>query len=104
MTKRLPGLPAADLATCAAGIAERLFCGVFPEGFSWADRAKQEHGDYKKVAFLSFRDLKFTVCDPASPLLATVKREAAKLQARRGERFETSASGQGVTLGYGLPL
>ncbi len=102
MTNELASL-STDNLIAGAGIAGRLFCGVFPEGFSWADRAKQERGDYKKVAFLSFRDLKFTVYDPKSPLLETVKREAAKLQARRGERFETSASGQGVTLGYGLP-
>jgi len=84
-------------------VRERLFCGIFPEGFSWADREVEEHGDYKKIAFLGFRDLKLTVYDPASPLLETVQAEAAKLQARRGERYRTSASGQYVILGYGLP-
>jgi len=80
-------------------LAERLFVGVFPEGIVYADRAKEEHGDYKKIAFLPFRTLRLDVYAPKSPLLPLIRQDAARMQARRGQQFEVSASGQTVTLG-----
>ena len=84
-----------------APLADRLFVGVYPTGISYADRSREEHGDYAKVAHLSFQTLELTVYKPKSPLLSMIRKHAAKIIARRGERFETSASGQYVILGGG---
>ncbi len=73
--------------------------GVYPTGIVYADRAREEHGDYARVAFLPFRTLVLEVDKPRSPLLPLVRKDAAKIAALRGERFETSASGQYVILG-----
>lgn len=83
--------------------SENLFSGVFPTGISYADRSREEHGDYKKIAFLSFSDLRLEIYAPRSSLLPEIKRRAEALQAKRGEQFQTSTSGQTVTLGYALP-
>ncbi len=80
-------------------LLDRLSVGVYPTGISYADRAREEHGDYAKVAHLSFRTLELEVYKPKSPLLPLIRKDAAKIIARRGERFETSASGQYVILG-----
>lgn len=85
-------------------LKSRLFAGVFPAGISWADKAHEENGDYKRVAFLSYETLKLDVHNPRSPLLPMVREEAAKIQARRGEHFQVSTCGQTVLLGGPLPL
>lgn len=78
---------------------QRLFCGVFPTGWSWCDRAIEEHGDYVTVAYMSFRTLELEIRKPKSPLLPLVKASAARLQAMRGQEYQVSTSGQTVTLG-----
>lgn len=79
-----------------------LFSGVYPTGIMYADRCREVHGDYKRVAFLFFDTLEFRIDDPDSPLLALAKKDAARIIARRGEQYRTSGSGQTVTLGYAL--
>jgi hypothetical protein len=80
-----------------------LFIGTFPAGISYADRAVEEHGDYKAVAFLSYETLELEVRAKRSPLLALVREHAKTIQARRGEQYQVSASGQTVLLGGPLP-
>lgn len=82
-------------------LADRLFVGVYPAGISYADRSREEHGDYAKVAFLSFRTLELEVYKPKSPLLALIRKDATKIAARRGEKYQVSSSGQYVILGGG---
>jgi hypothetical protein len=79
--------------------AERLFIGVSATGLSYADRSREEHGDYKKVAFLPFSTLQLKVYDTKSPLLASVRADAARMQTRRGEQYVVSGTGQTVLLG-----
>lgn len=79
--------------------ADHLFVGVFPAGISYADRSREEHGDYMKVAFLPFDSLELVVYKPKSPLLALIRADAAKIAARRGESYQVSSSGQTVRLG-----
>jgi hypothetical protein len=78
----------------------RLFACVYSTGIAYSDRTKEEHGDYKKVAFLSFKTL---ILEPAKgankELLAAAVLDAKKIQARKGENFQISSSGQYVTLG-----
>lgn len=79
----------------------RLFVGIFPGGIVYADRAVEQHGDYKRLAFLSFRTLEVDwsskTIEPS--LRAAIEKDVAAMQARRGERFEVSACGQYVVLG-----
>lgn len=82
---------------------ERLFIGVFPAGLVYADRHRQEHGDYVKLAFLSYLTLRltFTPAGSAAPraLYDEIKAHALTMQRRRGEQFQVCATGQTVLLG-----
>jgi hypothetical protein len=79
----------------------RLFVGIFPAGIVYADREVQEHGDYKRLAFLPYRTLEVEwsskTVEPS--LRAAIEKDVAAMQARRGQRFEVSACGQYVVLG-----
>lgn len=79
---------------------DRILCGIFPCGVTWADRAREEHGDYKRLAFLPYCELVLKV-EPDCPadLREQIEKHAAEIIARRGERFAVSATGQCVTLG-----
>lgn len=92
-----------DTKRSALTLTERLFIGVYPAGLVYADRAIEEHGDYAKVAFLSYASLELTVYRDRSPLLPLVREDAARMQARRGEEFQVSTAGQTVRLGHALP-
>jgi hypothetical protein len=75
------------------GIEGRLFIGTFPTGIVYADRQKEEHGDYQLVAFLPYGSL-------ANKRLAESAAEhAATIQARKGQRFQISTCGQTIVLG-----
>lgn len=82
---------------------EKLFSGIFSTGIGYADRTREEHGDYKKLAFLSFRtlELEFYGRVPAD-LKELILKDAGAIQARKGEQYQVSSSGQRITLGYGL--
>ena len=75
---------------------DRLFVGVFPAGLVYADRRR----NYETVAFLSYATLQLHWrAEVDDELKAEIERSAARLQARRGEQFEVSATGQTVMLG-----
>lgn len=86
--------------TVAEVVAERLFIGVYPAGIVYADRKREERGDYKRLGFLPYRSLEIQI-DPNCPscLRTLVEAHAATIQARRGQRFEVSTCGQHVILG-----
>jgi hypothetical protein len=93
-----PATPLDDIEIPAED--DRLFIGVFPCGISYADRKVEEHGDYKRLAFLSYSRLElewFKGC-PES-LRGQIIADAAKIQARRGEDFQISTVGQTIRLG-----
>ncbi|WP_321943690.1 hypothetical protein [Paraburkholderia tropica] len=81
----------------------RLFAGVSPTGILYADRHREEHGDYAHLAFLCFAKLELQL-EPGCPreLQATIAGHAAQIQARRGEAYRISSTGQTVTLGHAL--
>lgn len=82
----------------------RLFIGVFPCGLSYADRWTEQHGDYKRLAFLPYSTLVLQVEPDCPPDLRTeIETDAATIIARRGQPFQVSACGQTVTLGHALP-
>jgi len=72
-----------------------------PTGFWWTDTSREEHGDYAKLAFLPFSTLNLEVF-PGCPeaLREVIEKEAAGLQAKVGEEYQISGSGQMITLGY----
>jgi hypothetical protein len=78
---------------------ERLFIGLFPGGIVYADRAIEQHGDYKKVAFMAYSSLEFEVYAPRSPLLELARKHATEIQAKRGQQLVVSGCGQTVLLG-----
>ena len=79
----------------------RIFCCVLSGGISWSDRAVERHGDYKPLAFLEFRSLALrTELDCPAAFRAEIEHDAAWFQARRGEQYQTTTSGQTVTLGH----
>lgn len=82
---------------------DRLFAGVFPTGISYADKGREEHGDYARLAFLSFDtlDLKFEANCPA-PFRDLITDDAASIQAKRGQDFQVSTAGQTILLGPAL--
>lgn len=80
---------------------ERLFCGVFITGIGWADRSRERHGDYAKLAFMSFATLEVHIeSDCPKELSVPIEAAVKEFQARRGQEFQTSGSGQTITLGY----
>lgn len=79
---------------------ERLFIGSYSTGVVYADRGREVHGDYARLAFLAFRSLKLEI-EPNCPrgLRDQIVTHAASIQSRRGEQYPVSTSGQSVTLG-----
>lgn len=92
----LPGLNEAPKS-------DRLFIGIYPTGIVYADKSREEHGDYARCAFLSFATLTLHF-EPGctGDLKAEIEKDAAAIQARRGEEFQIDASGRTVTLGYAI--
>jgi hypothetical protein len=79
---------------------DRLFIGVFPCGISYADRKVEEHGDYKRLAFLPYSSLGLEwFKDCPESLRGRIIADASKIQARRGEDFQISAVGQTIKAG-----
>jgi hypothetical protein len=82
-------------------MAERLFCGKYPCGLVYADRGREEHGDYLRLAFLSYETLELRWSEVSMPeeLRQRITESAAEVQARRGEHYQITTSGQTVLLG-----
>lgn len=82
---------------------ENLFICHMPTGLAYCDRSREEHGDYKRIAFLYWMDLQFVPAkDARGDLLDRAREHAAGIQAMKGHKMQVSASGQTVTLGWGL--
>ena len=83
--------------------ADDLFTGVYSTGISYADRSRERHGDYLKLAFLPYDTLELTWYEPETKVPAAlrtaIRADAHRMAAKRGQAFQTSTSGQIVTLG-----
>jgi hypothetical protein len=81
----------------------RIFTGIFPGGIVYADRDVEEHGDFKKLAFLPYDTLQLDIkADCPGELISEIVRSAAAVQAKRGEEFRISETGQSIVLGKSL--
>ncbi len=84
---------------------DRLFIGVFPAGLTYCDRRRAARGDYLRLAFLPYSTLNLEwaggkgVFGVPDDLRQRIETHAAGMAARRGQRFQTAASGQTVLLG-----
>lgn len=82
---------------------ERIFVAIFSTGISYADRLREEHGDWKRLAHLFFSDLHAEIAKDCPPeLRKQIEANMATYQARKGEKFQISTSGQTITLGYAI--
>lgn len=79
-------------------MSDRLFIGAYPCGLVYADREREQHGDYKRLAFLSYASLELDLeKDCPADLAEQITKDAAIMQAKRGERFQIA--NQSVVLG-----
>jgi hypothetical protein len=80
--------------------SDPLFIGLFPGGVSYANRNVEEHGDFKRLAFLPYDTLALEVQKDCPPELRhRIVEDAKTIQARRGQQFRISTCGQTVRLG-----
>ena len=79
---------------------ERIFSGVYPTGIIWADRFNEEHGDYKRLAYLNFKTLELQI-EKSCPkdLISFIQADAKLIQDKKGENYQVSTSGQFIKLG-----
>lgn len=81
-------------------MSDRIFCGVYPCGLVYADRSREKHGDYVRLAFLPYHTLELELeRDCPAELRADIEASAAAMQAKRGQPFAISTTGQYVRLG-----
>jgi len=83
---------------------DRIFVAILSTGVGYADRTREKNGDYARLAIIFFSDLRAEI-EPDCPadLREQIVEHMATIQARRGEQFQISTSGQTITLGYNLP-
>ena len=83
-------------------IKDRVFCGVRSFGIIWADRERLSCGDYSTLAFLPYDTLVLEFqSDCPDDLRPAIEVTAARVQARRGQQYQISTTGQTVLLGGG---
>lgn len=84
----------------AGPLRERIFVGVYSEGLVYSDRAVEVNGDYRALAFLSYRTLDLSFYDSCPRyLMPAVVSMAQSMMWRAGDRFQVSTCGQFVILG-----
>ena len=69
-------------------------------GIAWYDRSREKDGDYIRLGFLGFSDLRLELtkdCRPAD--IVDIEKDAAVIQAKRGQHYQVSGCGQTVRLG-----
>lgn len=90
----------AQVARARAVAPDRVFCGVYPCGLVFADRHRESHGDYKRLAFLSYHTLKLEF-EPDAPahLREVIEKDVAAMNLKPGATFQISTCGQTVRLG-----
>ena len=80
-----------------------IFLAIMPTGWWWTDRTREEHGDYAKLAFLSFSKLELEIFKGCpEDLRERIEKQAEKFRAMSGEDYQISSSGQTIRLGHAL--
>ena len=82
---------------------DRPFTGIFPTGIAYADKTREDFGDYARCGPLLFSTLELEIeKDCPKDMEALIRSRAKTIQDRAGEQFEVSTSGQTITLGHAL--
>jgi len=76
-----------------------LFIGCYPEGLVYADKRSIKGGDYRKIAFLSYRTLELSLYNPPADMLPLIEASAERMRKKRGKQYQISTCGQYVILG-----
>ncbi len=77
---------------------KRVFIGFMPAAISYGDRAREEYGDYKKLASLLYDTLELIIyADCPKHLEEFIRKDAGKY--KKGQELIVSASGQKIMLG-----
>ena len=79
-----------------------IFLCIMPTGWWWTDRTREEHGDFAKLAFLSFSTLELEIFKGCpNDLRDRIETKAAEFQAMEGQDYQVSTAGQTIRLGHG---
>lgn len=77
--------------------SERLFVGCFPTGFSFADRSRERHGDYVKLARIPYTTLEIEwEKDCPAEFKPLIEAQAADLRSRRGESYPIAGNAYAI--------
>ena len=78
---------------------DRLFIGCYPTGLVYADRGVEEHGDYKRLAYLNYATLEADLEENIPDfLLERINNHIAKMKSMAGTSYQI-AGNVGVILG-----
>jgi hypothetical protein len=81
-------------------VNDRIFKGNYPTGIIYADRDVPDIKDFKRLAYLNYSTLVLDIeKDCPEELTHDIIEDAKKIQSRKGEFYQISTCGQGVTLG-----
>jgi hypothetical protein len=83
-------------------MSNNLFIGTFGEGWTFADRSVEQHGDYKKIAFYSFARMVLEIKAPRSKLLPEIKEWIKAQNYMIGDVIGVTTSGQTRILGSAI--
>jgi hypothetical protein len=87
----------------------RVFIGVYPAAFVYADRERNQGGDYQTIAIIPYSTLEID-WDPRwkpssaddEAIILSIQQDRDDLQSRIGEQYQVSTCGQYVTLGHAI--
>lgn len=90
-----------DCLSSVPTIPDRLFCCCMPTGWVWSDREVEEHGDYRRLAYMNYGTLELDL-EPRVPkeLERRIMADAFELSQRRGERYAIACN---ITITLGEP-
>lgn len=72
--------------------ASRLFIGIYPTGVVYADRHQEQNRDYKRLAFLPYKELTLEWSpDVPDELRKRIERHAQTIICRKGQPFDLGA-------------
>lgn len=84
----------------------KLFIGVHATGLSYSDATREEHGEFKRLAFLSYDTLavKWYVDSDRLPitLFSSIAKSVDEMRGKAGQHWDYDCCGHTVLLGSKL--
>jgi len=92
-----------------ASLNPRVFAALYPTGIVFADRERNQGGDYQTIARIAYSTLEIDWNPNWKPssedddaIILSIQQDRDDLQSRIGEQYQITTSGQCVTLGHVL--